>query len=165
MLTATLTCDRDHNGTDKVGVHPLSDGTINLSHGEAEPLKGPTGVGTGQLSDMAVALSKLVNQLSERFGTDFTEADQLLFDQERATAEQDDKMVEAAKANNLANFFTFFGRILDELFVQRMDGNDEIFRRVMSDKQFRSVAQEHLAQEAFRRIHQGASTDTPAGED
>ena len=40
-----------------------------------------------------------------------------------------------------------------------MDGNDEIFRRVMSDKQFRSVAQEYLAQEVFQRIHQSATTD------
>lgn len=40
-----------------------------------------------------------------------------------------------------------------------MEGNDEIFRRVMSDKQFRSVAQEHLAQEVFERIHQDALTE------
>ena len=47
-----------------------------------------------------------------------------------------------------------FGRILDDLFIQRMEGNDEIFQRVMIDKQFRSVAQEHLAKEVFRRVHQ-----------
>ena len=80
----------------------------------------------------------------------------------RATAERDEKIVEAAKANSLANFSAFFGRILDDLFIQRMEGNDEIFRRVMSDRQFRSVAQEHLAQEVFQRIHQGAFTETTA---
>jgi type I restriction enzyme R subunit len=58
------------------------------------------------------------------------------------------------RANSLANFSDFFGRILDDLFIQRMEGNDEIFHRVMSDRQFRSVAQEHLAHEAFQRIHQ-----------
>ena len=31
-------------------------------------------------------MSTLVNQLNERFGTDFTEADQLFFDQVRAAA-------------------------------------------------------------------------------
>jgi type I restriction enzyme R subunit len=137
----------------------VSDGTIDLSQGEADPLKGPTDVGTGQQSDTAIALSTLVGQLNERFGTDFTEADQLFFDQVRATAELDEKIVEAAKANNLENFSAYFGRVLDDLFIQRMDGNDEIFRRVMSDKQFRTVAQEHLAQEVFQRVHQGASTE------
>ena len=72
---------------------------------------------------------------------------------------RDDKIVEAAMANSLGNFSDFFGRVLDDLFIQRMDGNDEIFRRVMSDKQFRSVAQEHLAQEVFERIHQSASAE------
>ncbi len=140
----------------------VSDGTIDLSQGEADPLKGPTDVGTGRQRNTAVSLSTLVNQLNERFGTDFTEADQLFFDQVRATAERDEKIVEAAKANSLANFSAFFGRILDDLFIQRMEGNDEIFRRVMSDRQFRSVAQEHLAQEVFQRIHQGAFTETTA---
>ena len=73
-------------------------------------------------------------KLNERFGTDFTEADQLFFDQIRATAEEDDKIVEAAKANNLTNFSSFLARILDELFIERMEGNEEIFSRVMTDK-------------------------------
>lgn len=135
----------------------VSDGTIDLSKGEAEPLKGPTDVGTAREKDTEVALSTLVNQLNERFGTDFTEADQLFFDQVRASAERNEKVVEAAKANNLSNFSAYFGRILDDLFIQRMEGNDEIFQRVMTDKQFRSVAQEHLAEEVFRRVHQESS--------
>jgi type I restriction enzyme R subunit len=137
----------------------VSDGTIDLSQGEIDPLKGPTDLGTGQQRDVAVALSTLVDELNERFGTDFTEADQLFFDQVRATAERDEKIVEAAKANSLTNFSAFFGRILDDLFIQRMEGNDEIFHRVMSDKQFRSAAQEHLAQEVFQRIQQSGVTE------
>ena len=133
----------------------VSDGTIDLSRGEPEPLKGPTDLGTGRQANDSIALSTLVEQLNERFGTDFTEADQLFFDQVRATAERDEKVVEAAKANNLANFSDFFGRILDDLFIQRMEGNDDIFRRVMTDKQFRSIAQEHLAHEVFERINEG----------
>lgn len=133
----------------------VSEGAIDLSQGEVDPLKGPTDVGTAREKDIKVALSTLVNQLNERFGTDFTEADQLFFDQVRATAELDEKVVEAAKANTEANFSAFFGRILDDLFIQRMEGNDEIFNRVMSDKQFRNAAQEHLAREVYERIRSG----------
>ena len=131
----------------------VSNGTIDLAKGEADPLKGPTDVGTAREKDTEVALSTLVEQLNERFGTDFTPADQLFFDQVRATAETNEKVVEAAKANNLSNFSAYFGRILDDLFIQRMEGNDEIFQRVMTDKQFRSVAQEHLAGEVFRSLN------------
>ncbi|MBS1066455.1 type I restriction endonuclease subunit R [Gluconobacter kondonii] len=133
----------------------VSEGAIDLSQGEVDPLKGPTDVGTAREKDIEVALSTLVNQLNERFGTDFTEADQLFFDQVRATAELDEKVVEAAKANTETNFSAFFGRILDDLFIQRMEGNDEIFNRVMSDKQFRNAAQEHLAREVYERIRSG----------
>ena len=136
----------------------VSEGTIDLAQGEADPLKGPTDVGSGRGKDTEITLSTLVGQLNERFGTNFTEADQLFFDQVRATAEQDEKIVEAAKANTEANFSTFFDRILDDLFIQRMEGNDEIFNRVMNDKQFRSAAQEHLARAVYERIH-GDQTD------
>jgi type I restriction enzyme R subunit len=133
----------------------VSEGTIDLSRGEADPLKGPTDVGTGRETDTDIALSTLVEQLNERFGTDFTEADQLFFDQVTATAEQDEKIVEAAKANTEANFSAFFGRVLDDLFIQRMEGNDEIFNRVMNDTQFRSIAQQHLAREVYDRVRRG----------
>ncbi len=93
-------------------------------------------------------------KLNNRFGTDFTEADQLFFDQIRASAEGDEKIVEAAKANNLSNFSAYLDRILDELFINRMEGNEEIFSRVMTDKQFRSAAQQHLAEEIFNRVRQ-----------
>lgn len=133
----------------------MGEGTIDLAQGEADPLKGPTDVGTAREKDTEVALSTLVGKLNERFGTDFTEADQLFFDSVRATAERDEKIVEAAKANNEANFSAYFSRVLDDLFIQRMEGNDEIFNRVMSDKQFRAAAQEHLAREVYDRIRRG----------
>ena len=37
-----------------------------------------------------MTLSSLIDRLNERFGTDFTEADQLFFDQIRASAENDE---------------------------------------------------------------------------
>ena len=130
----------------------VKEGTIDLSYGEADPLKGPTDLGTARVKDVDVALSTLVGSLNERFGTDFTEADQLFFDQVTAAAERDERVVEAAEANGLANFSAYFGRILDDLFIQRMEGNDEIFARVMSDKEFRGVAQDHLAREVYERV-------------
>jgi type I restriction enzyme R subunit len=130
----------------------VNDGAIDLSQGEALPLKGPTDVGTAAEKDVDVALSTLVDKLNERFGTNFTEADQLFFDQVRASAVQDEKIVEAAQANNFSNFSAYFDRILEDLFIDRMEGNEAIFSRVMSDKKFREAAEEHLAREVYDRI-------------
>jgi type I restriction enzyme, R subunit len=132
----------------------VSDGSIDLGYGQADPLKGPTDIGTAGFADEGVALSTLVGKLNERFGTNFTEADQLFFDQISASAEEVEKIVEAARANNLANFSSYLERMLDELFIDRMEGNEEIFSRVMTDKEFRAVAHERLAREIFKRARE-----------
>ena len=135
----------------------MTEGSIDLSEGEAHPLKGPTDVGTAQVKDEEVTLSSLIDRLNERFGTNFTEADQLFFDQIRASAENNENIAEAARANNLTNFASYLDRMLDELFIARMEGNEEIFSKVMTDTAFRSAAHEHLAFEIFRRVRERAA--------
>ena len=44
--------------------------------------------------------------------------------------------------------------MLDDLFIARMEGNEEIFSRVMTDTEFRSAAHEHLAEEIFHRVRE-----------
>ena len=130
----------------------MSEGSIDLSDGEPDPLKGPTDLGTAQAKDEEVALSSLIDRLNERFGTDFTDADQLFFDQIRASAENDENIAEAARANTLADFTAYLDRVLDQLFIARMEGNEDIFSRVMTDSAFRAAAHQHLAQEVFHRV-------------
>jgi len=127
----------------------VSEGSIDLREGEAAPLKGPTAVGSARTRDDEVALSSLIDRLNERFGTDFTQADQLFFDQIRVSAESDERIAEAARANSFADFAAYLDRVLDELFIGRMEGNEGIFSRVMEDTEFRAVAHQHLAQEVY----------------
>ena len=141
----------------------MSEGSMDLSDGEADPLKGPTDIGTGQARDEDVSLSILIDGLNERFGTDFAVADQLFFDQVRASAEHNENIAEAARANNYANFASYLDRVLDELFIERMEGNEEIFSRVMTDVDFRSVAHEHLAREIFRRVREERLAEAAPG--
>ncbi len=132
----------------------MSEGSIDLLEGEADPLKGPTDVGTARAKDEEVTLSSLIDRLNERFGTDFTEADQLFFDQIRASAENNEDIAEAARANSFKDFASYLDRMLDDLFIARMEGNEKIFSRVMTDTEFRSAAHEHLAEEIFRRVRE-----------
>lgn len=133
-------------------IQQMNSGAIDLSAGEVDPLKGPTDVGTAGEKDVKVPLSTLVGKLNERFGTDFTEADQLFFDQVRATAELNETIVAAANANSFDNFSAYFAKVLEDLFIDRMEGNEEIFNKVMSDPVFRNIAQEHLAREVYERV-------------
>jgi type I restriction enzyme, R subunit len=129
----------------------ISEGAINLSTGEAEALYGPTEVGTGK-PDEDVQLSTLVDKLNERFGTQFTLADQLFFDQIRATAVANEQLRQAAEVNTLENFEPVFNKHLENLFIERMEGNEEIFVRLMNDDSFREVAAQHLLRAVYQRL-------------
>jgi len=145
----------------------VNEGAIDLSQGEAEPLKGPTDVGTAGEKDVDVALSTLVEKLNERFGTDFTEADQLFFDQVRATAETNEKIIEAAHANSFENFSSYLRKVLDDLFIERMEGNEAVFSRVMGDVSFREAVLQNLGADLYERIRNpanlGPSAQPPPG--
>lgn len=129
----------------------ISEGSINLREGEVEYLKGPTDVGTGQ-TDEEVQLSTLVAALNERFGTEFTPADQLFFEQVRETAVANEQLRQAASVNSMENFAPIFNKQLETLLIERMEGNEDIFSRMMNDDAFRNVAAGYLMKAVYRHI-------------
>lgn len=129
----------------------ISEGAIDLKVGEATALYGPREVGTGQPDD-EVLLSTLVDKLNERFGTEFTLADQLFFDQVRETAIANEQLRQAAAANTLENFEPVFNKLLENLFLDRMEGNEEIFVRLMNDDTFRGIASDYLMRAVYQQI-------------
>ncbi|MGZ8902184.1 MAG: type I restriction endonuclease subunit R [Methylobacter sp.] len=132
----------------------ISEGAIDLKVGEADPLYGPTAVGTGQ-PDEEVQLSTLVDKLNERFSTEFKPADQLFFDQVRETAVANEQLRQAVMANTIENFEPVFNKQLENLFVERMDGNEDIFIRLMNDEAFRNIAAGHLMRTVYQQIRTG----------
>jgi hypothetical protein len=105
----------------------ISEGSINLRDGDARPLDGPTEVGSGLVRTQPVPLSQLIDLVNERFGTDFNQADQLFFDQIVEAAMADDGLRQAAAVNPGDRFELVFKHLIENLFVERMDQNEEIF--------------------------------------
>lgn len=136
----------------------ISEGAIDLKAGEADALLGPTDVGTGQ-ADEDVQLSTLVGKLNERFGTEFTPADQFFFDQIRETAVANEQLRHAVMANSIENFEPVFNKQLEDLFIERMDGNEEIFVRLMNDEAFRNVAESYLMRAVYQQIRKADKND------
>ncbi len=130
----------------------ISEGSISLQYGKAQPLDGPTEVGTGLSRKEAVALSQLIRIINERFGTNFTQADQLFFDQIVEAAVADADLRQAAAVNPKDRFELVFRNLLENLFVERMDQNEEIFIRYMNDASFREVVNNWMSMEAYRRL-------------
>lgn len=136
-------------------IQQMTQGSIDLSDGEPDPLKGPTDIGSAGRKDEEVGLRDLVERLNERFGTNFNRTDQLFFEQVRESAESDERIVEAALANKYDNFSSYLEGMLDDIFIDRMDGNKEVFSKVMSDQLFRTTVHQGLARELYDRIRAG----------
>ena len=130
----------------------VSSGSIDLEEGEGDPLKGPTEVGLRGADDKKVALSQLIDKLNERFGTDFKPADQLFFDQIAEAAVDNETLRTAAKVNSMENFKPVFDGMLEGLFVDRMEGNEDIFDRLMNDSEFRNIAANDLMRDIYHRL-------------
>ena len=130
----------------------ISDGSIGLHDGEARPLDGPTEVGSGLVRPQPVPLSQLIDIVNERFGTDFNQADQLFFDQIVEAAMADDGLRQAAAVNPGDKFELVFKSLLENLFVERMDQNEDIFVRFMNDAPFQKIVTTWMASEAYRRL-------------
>jgi len=133
----------------------ISEGSISLHEGKGRALDGPTEVGSGMVRDQAVALSQLIDVVNDRFGTDFNQADQLFFDQIVEAAMADDGLRQAAAVNPGDKFELVFKNLLETLFVERMDQNEEIFVRYMNDAPFQKMVTAWMASEAYRRLRSG----------
>lgn len=130
----------------------ISEGSLSPRDGEARALDGPTEVGSGLVRPQPVPLSQLIDVVNARFGTDFNQADQLFFDQIIAAAVRDEGMREAAAVNPEDKFELVFRNLLERLFVERMDQNEEIFVRFMNDPAFQTLVTAWMASEAYRRM-------------
>ncbi len=135
----------------------ISEGSIDMSDGYGRSLDGPTEVGSGVVREDPMTLSRLIDIINERFGTDFNDADQLFFDQIVEAAMADEKLQQAAAVNPVDKFELVFKGLLETLFVERMDQNEGIFVRFMNDPKFQKVVTEWLAGEAYEKLREKAA--------
>jgi type I restriction enzyme R subunit len=132
-------------------------GVIRLKDEEAAYVKSPTEVGTGRAKDEEAPLSEIIRVLNERFGTEFTEADAMLFEQIKADAKADERVIQTALANPLDKFELGIRKLIEDLMVARMADNDKIVTRYMSDQEFQAAAFPILARDIFEAVRRRAA--------
>lgn len=118
----------------------IHSGEITLDDGEAQGVKSPTDVGTRKAEEDKVPLSKIIEVLNDRFGTNFTDEDRFFFEQLRQKAVANQQVVKLRRANPLDKFQLGLRTLIEDLMVQRMNENDKIVTRYMDDREFGDVA-------------------------
>ncbi|MDO8672896.1 MAG: type I restriction endonuclease [Dehalococcoidia bacterium] len=132
----------------------ISEGSIIMEPGAGYEVSGPTSVGTGVAQGEEIELSKLIDLLNERFGTEFKPGDQLFFESIREDAVADSNLRQAALANTMENFGYVFRKALEGLFIDRMDQNVEITAKFMNEDRFREAVSQQLLREVYEQIRQ-----------
>lgn len=120
------------------------DGAIVLPKKGGVAVRGMTDVGTAAGDDPEERLSRIVELVNEKFGTEWTPADQLFLDQITEENLRDEELMDSARVNTEDNLRLKFNKILEQKFIDRMDQNGAIFERFMGDKEFQDAVTRYL---------------------
>ncbi|PTY37598.1 type I restriction endonuclease subunit R [Saccharospirillum sp. MSK14-1] len=130
----------------------ISEGSISLNEGYAKPLDGPREVGSGMVREESVSLSRLIDIINQRFGGELNDADQLFFDQIAEAASQNESLQKAAGVNSLDKFQLVFQQVLESLFIERMELNEELFTDYMSKPEMQDLVSKWLGSQVYERL-------------
>ena len=138
----------------------VMEGSIDLSDGEEVKVKSPTDTGTRKAKEEDKPLSEIIETLNERFGTDFSEADRLFFEQIKETAMRDEGVLKTAAANPLDKFELGIQQIIKDLMMKRLKENDKIVSRYMDDEMFQKVIFGIMAKEIYKAFKEVETSST-----
>lgn len=97
-------------------------------------------------------LSNIIAVLNERYGTDFTDADRLYFEQiEQALYENEELKIRAIN-NPIENFKYAFDEVFIQTLIDRMDANQDIFDKIMGNEEFKEDVKNWLTKRIYNRF-------------
>lgn len=98
-------------------------------------------------------LSEIIEVLNKKFQTEFNTADKLFFDQIEEELVVHGGLKEQAQNNPIENFkFGFEELFLDKL-IARMEQNQDIFTKMMDDKEFGDVVKGYMLKKVYERLN------------
>ncbi|NJN53923.1 MAG: type I restriction endonuclease subunit R, partial [Anaerolineae bacterium] len=128
------------------------EGSAALTMGETKPVYGPTEVGTRSHEDKKSPLSAIIALLNDRFGTEWTAEDQLLFEQISGDMVQDETLVQQARANSKEQFRQVFTNQVMLAFISRQGRNEQIVNEFMANEEMRVLVINALLDDVYGRV-------------
>lgn len=128
------------------------EGNASLTPGDTAEVTGAGDLGTGGLkTEDKSPLSEIIKVLNERFKTDFTEDDRLLFDQIVGDLMGDMKLTEQARNATIDQFRHVFDPKALTAMVKRIERNDGIASKLMQEEELRDIAFAIMMREVYER--------------
>lgn len=130
----------------------IAEGSIKLENQGEVGLQNVTQAGIEKQKEEKAHLSEIIKVLNDRFGTDFTDADRLFFEQIEAELVADEQIQQQAKSNPIENFKFGFNDAFISKLVDRMESNKDIFEKIMNDDEFGAVVKKFMLYRVYDRI-------------
>jgi type I restriction enzyme R subunit len=135
----------------------IREGRIVLEKNTESHLQPITEAGIPREKETQAKLSEIIDILNQIFRTDFTEADKYFFSQIEEALVQDAVLSQQAKSNSIQNFKYGFEDIFLTKLIERMDLNQDIFAKIIDDKEFGQAVKDWILEKVYHRLTQDAS--------
>lgn len=115
-------------------------------------LEGGGQAGLRLTKDEEAKLSEIIEVLNKKFQTEFNTADKLFFDQIEEELVVHAGLKEQAQNNPIENFKYGFEELLLDKLIARMEQNQDIFTKMMDDKEFGDVVKGYMLKKVYERL-------------
>jgi type I restriction enzyme R subunit len=130
----------------------IAENNIVMEDQSVYELEGGGSAGIRLSKEDQVALSEIIEVLNKRFSTEFNTADKLFFDQIEEELATDTKLQEQAKNNPIENFKFGFDDLFMDKLIARMEQNQDIFTKMMDDKEFGGLVKGYMLKKVYDRL-------------
>jgi type I restriction enzyme R subunit len=99
---------------------------------EPELIGSPAGLSPSEME----ALSEIIKELNERYGTEFTEEDRLVIHQIEQKLAQDERLGQTIRVNTPENAMLTFKQVLQDMFHEMLETNFKFYQHMDNNPDF-----------------------------
>ena len=121
---------------ESMSIRKRHSGKIKLARGTAELKPDVVGQAGGLPPTEIEALSQIIKELNQRFGTDFSDEDHVVISQIEQSLAQSEVLKQTIRVNTPENAMLTFKQLLEDLLQDMLKTNFKFYQKVDSDHDF-----------------------------
>jgi type I restriction enzyme R subunit len=97
-------------------------------------------------------LSRIINEVNERFGTDFAEGDKVFFAELQTRLVGNETLSQSAKTNTKEALKLVFAHIFEDQLHTMVESNFDIYKKIVENTEFGKFIKEKIFEEVYEKI-------------
>lgn len=98
------------------------------------------------------ALSEIIAEINQRFGTDFIEVDRVFFAELKTRLSENESLQASAKANTKENVQLLHDALFNSILQTMIDSNFEMFKRINDNEEFGQIVRAKIFDQVYQEI-------------